>query len=263
MAKTPAAEIPRKIAAALEDVRLTGFGKRYPHELSGGQKQRVAIARALVTHPTRAAARRAARGARREAARGDADRAHQPAEGRRHHVRLRDARPDRGARALAPDRRDEPRPRRAARRAVEDLRLSADALRRRLHRPLQPASRARARGVRRHVDDRRRRARAGARRDRAAPAPSAGSAGDGRAAPREGADPRGARPRRARATTFAARRRAPVHGRRHRLPRATTGEAARIEALLANSQAGRAKFFEVGDAVDVGWPADAGHFIAE
>ena len=42
----------RKVAEALEDVRLTGFGKRYPHELSGGQKQRVAIARALVTHPT-------------------------------------------------------------------------------------------------------------------------------------------------------------------------------------------------------------------
>src|SRR5690349_9957044 len=52
MAKTPAAEIPDKIEAALEDVRLTGFGKRYPHELSGGQKQRVAIGRALVTHPT-------------------------------------------------------------------------------------------------------------------------------------------------------------------------------------------------------------------
>jgi spermidine/putrescine transport system ATP-binding protein len=52
MAKTPAAEIPSKIAAALEDVRLQGFGKRYPHELSGGQKQRVAIGRALVTHPT-------------------------------------------------------------------------------------------------------------------------------------------------------------------------------------------------------------------
>jgi spermidine/putrescine transport system ATP-binding protein len=51
MAKTPAAEIPAKIAAALEDVRLQGFGKRYPHELSGGQKQRVAIGRALVTHP--------------------------------------------------------------------------------------------------------------------------------------------------------------------------------------------------------------------
>ena len=52
MAKTPAGEIPARIAAALEDVRLQGLGKRYPHELSGGQKQRVAIGRALVTHPT-------------------------------------------------------------------------------------------------------------------------------------------------------------------------------------------------------------------
>ncbi len=52
MAKTPEREIAGKVAAALEDVRLVGFGKRYPHEFSGGQKQRVAIARALVTHPT-------------------------------------------------------------------------------------------------------------------------------------------------------------------------------------------------------------------
>jgi spermidine/putrescine transport system ATP-binding protein len=52
MAKTPDGDIGPKVAAALEDVRLVGFGKRYPHELSGGQKQRVAIARALVTHPT-------------------------------------------------------------------------------------------------------------------------------------------------------------------------------------------------------------------
>jgi spermidine/putrescine transport system ATP-binding protein len=51
MARTPAAEVPAKVQAALEDVRLIGFGKRYPHELSGGQKQRVAIGRALVTHP--------------------------------------------------------------------------------------------------------------------------------------------------------------------------------------------------------------------
>ncbi len=51
MAGTPAGETPGKIEEALADVRLTGFGKRYPHELSGGQKQRVAIARALVTHP--------------------------------------------------------------------------------------------------------------------------------------------------------------------------------------------------------------------
>jgi len=52
MAKTPASQIAGKVSDALADVRLTGFGKRYPHELSGGQKQRVAIARALVTHPT-------------------------------------------------------------------------------------------------------------------------------------------------------------------------------------------------------------------
>jgi spermidine/putrescine transport system ATP-binding protein len=51
MARTPAAEAARKIEEALADVRLTGFNKRFPHELSGGQRQRVAIARALVTHP--------------------------------------------------------------------------------------------------------------------------------------------------------------------------------------------------------------------
>ncbi len=34
-----------------------------------------------------------------------------------------------------------------------------------------------------------------------------------------------------------------------------------LEALLANSAAGLAKFFEVGDAVDASWPVDAGHFI--
>ncbi len=52
MARTPRAEVAGKVAEALDGVRLAGFGKRYPHELSGGQKQRVAIARALVTHPT-------------------------------------------------------------------------------------------------------------------------------------------------------------------------------------------------------------------
>jgi spermidine/putrescine transport system ATP-binding protein len=52
MAKVPAADRPARVAEALADVRLAGFGKRMPHELSGGQRQRVAIARALVTHPT-------------------------------------------------------------------------------------------------------------------------------------------------------------------------------------------------------------------
>jgi spermidine/putrescine transport system ATP-binding protein len=52
MAGMAARDIPAKVAEALEGVRLAGFGRRFPHELSGGQKQRVAIARALVTQPT-------------------------------------------------------------------------------------------------------------------------------------------------------------------------------------------------------------------
>ena len=35
----------------------------------------------------------------------------------------------------------------------------------------------------------------------------------------------------------------------------------RIEALLPNSSAGRTKFFEAGDEVQVGWGYDAGHFL--
>jgi spermidine/putrescine transport system ATP-binding protein len=37
----------------------------------------------------------------------------------------------------------------------------------------------------------------------------------------------------------------------------------KIEALLANSAAGRAQFFEVGDAVEMSWQVAAGHFIDE
>jgi spermidine/putrescine transport system ATP-binding protein len=45
------AEIARRVEETLEDVRLTGMGRRYPNELSGGQKQRVAVARALINRP--------------------------------------------------------------------------------------------------------------------------------------------------------------------------------------------------------------------
>jgi putative spermidine/putrescine transport system ATP-binding protein len=41
----------KKIARALELVKMSGLGNRYPRELSGGQRQRVAIARALVVEP--------------------------------------------------------------------------------------------------------------------------------------------------------------------------------------------------------------------
>lgn len=43
--------IKRRVAAALEMVRLGGLDERQPKELSGGQQQRVALARALVVEP--------------------------------------------------------------------------------------------------------------------------------------------------------------------------------------------------------------------
>jgi len=44
-------EQKRLIAEALDMVRMSDFGDRYPSELSGGQQQRVALARALVYKP--------------------------------------------------------------------------------------------------------------------------------------------------------------------------------------------------------------------
>jgi putative spermidine/putrescine transport system ATP-binding protein/putrescine transport system ATP-binding protein len=44
-------EIPDRIAAMLNLVRLQSFGERFPAALSGGQQQRVALARALATRP--------------------------------------------------------------------------------------------------------------------------------------------------------------------------------------------------------------------
>lgn len=44
-------EIRKRVAEALEMVRLSGYESRYPKELSGGQQQRVSLARALVIKP--------------------------------------------------------------------------------------------------------------------------------------------------------------------------------------------------------------------
>ena len=49
--KVPRAERARRVAEALELVRLPGVGERRPSQLSGGQRQRVALARALVNRP--------------------------------------------------------------------------------------------------------------------------------------------------------------------------------------------------------------------
>ena len=48
LAKTPAAEIDRKVRSAAELLRLTPYLDRTPLTLSGGQQQRTALARALV-----------------------------------------------------------------------------------------------------------------------------------------------------------------------------------------------------------------------
>jgi spermidine/putrescine transport system ATP-binding protein len=45
------AEAKRRVAEALELVRLNGYETRRPHQLSGGQQQRVALARSLVLRP--------------------------------------------------------------------------------------------------------------------------------------------------------------------------------------------------------------------
>jgi putative spermidine/putrescine transport system ATP-binding protein len=49
--KVPKAERARRVADALDMVRLPGYERRKPGQLSGGQRQRVALARALVNRP--------------------------------------------------------------------------------------------------------------------------------------------------------------------------------------------------------------------
>jgi putative spermidine/putrescine transport system ATP-binding protein len=51
MRRRPAAEIKKRVADALELVKLGSHGDRYPRQLSGGQQQRIALARAVVFEP--------------------------------------------------------------------------------------------------------------------------------------------------------------------------------------------------------------------
>ena len=49
--KVPAADMAKRVQAALDELSLGHLAQRFPHQLSGGQQQRVAIARALVYNP--------------------------------------------------------------------------------------------------------------------------------------------------------------------------------------------------------------------
>lgn len=51
VAKTPRAEIEKRVAEMLELIGLVDLGARYPFQLSGGQQQRVALARAIAPRP--------------------------------------------------------------------------------------------------------------------------------------------------------------------------------------------------------------------
>jgi len=51
MRKTGKQETAKRVAAALEMVKMTDRAQHKPNQLSGGQQQRVALARALVIHP--------------------------------------------------------------------------------------------------------------------------------------------------------------------------------------------------------------------
>ena len=50
-AKTPKAEIDKRVRDAAEILQITDYLDRSPRNLSGGQRQRVAIGRAIVRHP--------------------------------------------------------------------------------------------------------------------------------------------------------------------------------------------------------------------
>lgn len=51
LAKTPVAEMKKRLTPLAEMLGISGILEKYPYEVSGGQKQRAAVARALITKP--------------------------------------------------------------------------------------------------------------------------------------------------------------------------------------------------------------------
>ena len=132
--RVPRGERRDRVKEMLQVVQLEGMEKRKPQQLSGGQQQRVALARALVNRPARSFLDEPLGAPRRQAPQADAAGAEADPDRARHDVRLRHARPGRGADDVDPDRGHERRRHRADRRPEGDLRASADAVRRRLRR---------------------------------------------------------------------------------------------------------------------------------
>ena len=87
--KAPKDEIDKKVREAAEILDITQYLDRKPKALSGGQRQRVAIGRAIRVPDGRAAVQPG-----RQAPQSDARRDHQAAPAHRHHICLRDPRPD-------------------------------------------------------------------------------------------------------------------------------------------------------------------------
>jgi spermidine/putrescine transport system ATP-binding protein len=260
MAKARAAEIPAKVAAALEDVRLQGFGKRYPHELSGGQKQRVAIGRALVTHPTvllldeplaaldaklREEMQIELINLQKEVGITFVYVTHDQTEALALSHRIAVMNKGKVEQVDEPSRiYGFPRTRFVADFIGHCNLLSGPVL-------------ANAQGVV-TIDV------GGLGPVRVAVDSTAAIGRPGTIALRpekiriEATAPAATPDNRYRGTVAELLYMGDVT-----VYRVATSAGTRIEALLANSQSGRAKFFEVGDAVEVGWPVDAGHFIAE
>ena len=128
----------RRAEEALAAVRLEGYGERRP---TPALRRPAAARRARprAGEPAQgAAARRAARRPRPQAAPGDAARAQADPARRRHHLRVRHARPGGGAVDERPGRGVPRRPGRAGRHPGRALREPGQLVRRRLRRHLQP-----------------------------------------------------------------------------------------------------------------------------
>ena len=162
---------------ALARVRLEGLGERKPVQLSGGQRQRVALARAIVNQP-RVLLLDEPLGALDLKLRQEMQIVPQePPAGARDHVRLRHARPGGGADDERPPGRLRPRPDRAGRRAGRGLRAPGERVRRGLRGRLEHARARRpaVHGPAREDPNPRREHVPGARqRDRARPDPRRG-----------------------------------------------------------------------------------------